>query len=398
MKASVGLITIVLLALPVTTEAQTTSVMDMLSKINQAVLKLEHSQFTFHDKVTKLVSDGDPSHTEHTTLCFLKKNPEDALMGYQFASFREDGYQQIYDGSQLFTVYDQTLQVTSKQNYSSNIKEQFEGFTGPTYLTNTNKFLQYFNQPSSAQHIRLLGLDYFLGEKCYRLANYNSPDSTRTSEVYYYVSAHSFLPLRTVTILTSVVGKTREKLIFDYSITDLKEAISKGNQFSREILSDYQLEKNYNPYKENAKHELLPVGSTAPNWKLPLITGNTLELSDLKGKVIIMDFWFKACAPCQKQMLALQGLHEKFNSDDVVIIGINTIDDPQKDRLDLFLKNRLITMPSVYKGNSIESFYKVYGSPALFIIDRQGVIIYTASGYSSTLIEEVSKVIVKQLK
>jgi peroxiredoxin len=123
-----------------------------------------------------------------------------------------------------------------------------------------------------------------------------------------------------------------------------------------------------------------------------------MELSDLKGKIVVMDFWFKACAPCQKQMVALQSVHEKFLSSEVVVVGINTIDDPKKDRLELFLKNRLISMPSVYKGNSLESLYKVYGSPALFVIDKHGVIIYTASGYSSTVANEVEQVITKHLK
>lgn len=351
-----------------------------------------------HDKLTKLVTDDDSSLTEHTTLCFFKKNPDDSLMGYQLAAFREDGYQQIYNGSYLFTVYDRTLEVMSKQEHASKIKEQLTGFTGPVYLTNTNRLLQYFNQPSTAQNIHLLGFDYFAGEKCYKLTIDNSRDPKRTSKVYYYVSTNSSLPLRTVSILTSTAGETKETLIFDYSITGIKKKLLEVNQFSREKLSDYRIEKRYNSSEEDTKDELLPVGSPAPNWKLPLISGNTMELTDLKGKIVIMDFWFKACAPCQKQMIALQALHEKFPSNEVVVVGINTIDDPKRDRLDLFLRNRLITMPSVYKGNLIESLYKVYGSPALFIINKQGIIVYTASGYSSTLINEVDQVITNQLK
>ena len=397
MKALLGLIIIGWLIVPTTTKAQTVNVIDILNKVNQAVLTLGQGQFTFHDRLSKRVTDDDSSRSEHTTRCFFQKAPSDSVMGYQLASFREDNYQQIYDGTNLFTVFDQTLEVTGKQAYSGRIKEQFEGFTGPTYLINTNRILQHFNQPSAAQHIHLLALDDFLGEKCYKLVIDNSRDSLRASKVYYYVSTNSFLPLRTVSILTSIVGRTKETLTFDYSITSIKKEPLAANQFTREKLSDYRIEKNYNPTEEEAKNELLPVGSSAPNWKLPLITGNTMELADLKGKIVIMDFWFKACAPCQKQMVALQAVHEKFRSSEVVVVGINTIDDPKRDRLELFLKNRLISMPSVYKGHSIESLYKVYGSPALFVIDKQGVIVYTASGYSSTLANEVEQIILKQL-
>ncbi|MBD2705893.1 TlpA family protein disulfide reductase [Spirosoma sp. BT702] len=129
-----------------------------------------------------------------------------------------------------------------------------------------------------------------------------------------------------------------------------------------------------------------------------MISGKTLSLEELKGKLVILDLWFKACAPCQKQMLSLQALHEKYSADKVMIVGVNTIDDPRKDRLALFLKNRLITMPSVYQGDSIQALYKVHGSPALFVIDKQGTIIYTASGYSPTLVEEVDQLLAKKLR
>ena len=397
-KTLVSLIVAVSLSFSITAKAQDISMIDLLKKVDHAVSKLDEYQFTLHDKYSKFVTDDDSSHNKHTTVCYFKKNSSDTLMGYQLASFREDGYQQIYDGSYLFTVYDKTLEVTPRQEYASKIKEQLEGYNPPTYIITTNGDLQRFNQPSTVQYIRLVGLDYSLGEKCYKLHVHNSQDPKSTSDVFYYVSANSFLPLKTVTTITSFIKSIKTTLIFDYSITNIKQSISEANPFSREKLSDYRVEKNYDPSEEDARNELLPISSIAPDWKLPLIAGNTLNLKDLKGKIVIMDFWFKACAPCQEQMISLQALHEKFPQSEVVFIGINTIDNPQRDRLELFLKNRHITMPSVYNGKTIESRYKVYGSPALFIIDKQGVIIYKAGGYSSTLANEVDQVVVKQLK
>jgi thiol-disulfide isomerase/thioredoxin len=123
------------------------------------------------------------------------------------------------------------------------------------------------------------------------------------------------------------------------------------------------------------------------------LSGSKLKLIDLKGKLIVLDFWYKACAPCQKQMISLQKLHDKFEKNSVMFIGVNTVDDPIKDKLELFLKNRNITMPCVYNGKSIESIYGVYGSPTLIIIDKEGKILFTVDGYSDTLLEDVSKVI-----
>lgn len=110
-----------------------------------------------------------------------------------------------------------------------------------------------------------------------------------------------------------------------------------------------------------------------------------------------MDFWYKACAPCQKQMIALQKLHDQFEKNKVVFIGVNTINEPEKDKLGLFLKNRNITMPNVYNGKTLESKYGVSASPALFIIDREGKVLFTLDGYSDTLLQDVSKVIRQHL-
>jgi len=80
------------------------------------------------------------------------------------------------------------------------------------------------------------------------------------------------------------------------------------------------------------------------------------------------------------------------------VIGVNTHDDPEKDKLELFLKNRLITTKSVYEGNSIAPLYNVYGSPSLFIIDKKGEIVFTKVGYTPSLLDEVEKVLNKQLE
>ncbi|MBO9681234.1 MAG: TlpA family protein disulfide reductase, partial [Flavisolibacter sp.] len=185
----------------------------------------------------------------------------------------------------------------------------------------------------------------------------------------------------------------KEIQTFDYWISDFKFTPVPKNQFSKEILSAYNREKLFDPSDDNNESQLLSVGVIAPDWELPLVSGSKLKLSDLKGTIIILDFWYKACAPCQKQMIALQKLHDKFEKDSVMFIGVNTIDDPKQDKLELFLKNRNITMPSVYNGKSIESLYGVHASPALIIIDKEGKILFTIDGHSDTLLEDVSNVI-----
>ena len=90
-------------------------------------------------------------------------------------------------------------------------------------------------------------------------------------------------------------------------------------------------------------------------------------------------------------MIDLQKLHDKFNKSKVVFVSVNTKDDPIKDKLALFMKNRALTMTTVYKGNLIEKLYHVYTSPALFVINQSGEITFTLDGYSDTLVKDINK-------
>jgi hypothetical protein len=96
-------------------------------------------------------------------------------------------------------------------------------------------------------------------------------------------------------------------------------------------------------------------------------------------------------------MIDLQQLHDKFDKRKVVFVGVNTTDDPIKDKLVLFLKNRALTMTSFYFVKQIEKLYNVYASPALFIINGSGKITFSQDGYSNTLIKDVTTEIEKLL-
>src|SRR5690606_28607259 len=163
-------------------------------------------------------------------------------------------------------------------------------------------------------------------------------------------------------------------------------------------LSEYVKVIKYTPELEQRPNTLLAVGEKAPSWELSNSDGTKINLNDFKGKITIMDFWYKACGPCNKQMVKLQELHDKYSEDKVKFIGINTIDDPIEDKVDLFLKNRNITMETVFNGKTIENDYQVTASPALFVINQNGIIVHNIDGYSSNIVAQLSKVIENHLK
>src|SRR5690606_15334260 len=63
-----------------------------------------------------------------------------------------------------------------------------------------------------------------------------------------------------------------------------------------------------------------------PFNELVLNNGDTINLSELKGKVVLLDFWYRGCLPCIKAIPELNELQKEFE-DDLVVIGVNDVDD-----------------------------------------------------------------------
>jgi len=105
-------------------------------------------------------------------------------------------------------------------------------------------------------------------------------------------------------------------------------------------------------------------------------TEGKLNLNDLKGKVVLLTFWFPGCGPCRGEFPHFQAVIDKFKGQDVVYVGINVL--PQQDPYVLpFMQN---TKYSFIPLRGTEAFaeknYKVRGEPENFLIDKDGKIIF----------------------
>ena len=152
--------------------------------------------------------------------------------------------------------------------------------------------------------------------------------------------------------------------------------------------------KDYEPYEEP---EPLAEGTPAPDWALPTLAGDTVRLADLRGKVVLLDFFYKHCAPCCAALPFLQSLHEKYKDRGVVLLGIDPIDDPVKDEMADFLAKRSVTYTVLFSDRELSSTYHIVGYPKLFFIDRDGKIAKVQSGYHPTLEESIEEQLQKML-
>lgn len=104
--------------------------------------------------------------------------------------------------------------------------------------------------------------------------------------------------------------------------------------------------------------------------------GTPLTLSDFRGKVTVVNFWYSSCAPCRAEAPILQSLYKKYQDQGVAFIGINTAD--QADTAISFEKAHQVSYPSVLDVDSGTARLAFHGAvsastvPVTFVLDSRG--------------------------
>lgn len=122
-------------------------------------------------------------------------------------------------------------------------------------------------------------------------------------------------------------------------------------------------------------------GKPAPDFTLPVLTGgdpgNRLGLEQLRGKVVVLDFWASWCAPCRTQAPIIEQVRKGYG-DEVAVVGINTA-DPNEEAARAFVASTGLTYPNVRDDGTVAIQYGATSLPTLVVIDPAGNIVTLAS-------------------
>ena len=123
------------------------------------------------------------------------------------------------------------------------------------------------------------------------------------------------------------------------------------------------------------------IGQNAPEFTAPDLQGTTYTLSKLRGKVVVLNFWFAGCSPCRQEMPELNELVKKYGNQNIQFIGF-TMD--QTDMAKKFLSKTKFDYHTIPNSSKIANAYKVEAFPTNVVIDKTGKIVYGVTGYDPT--------------
>lgn len=123
-----------------------------------------------------------------------------------------------------------------------------------------------------------------------------------------------------------------------------------------------------------------PVATAAPDFKLPARDGGELRLSELKGQVVMINFWATWCGPCRQEMPLLEQLQAKYEPLGFTLVGVNV--EPDSAAAAKWLANVPVSFPILFDTeNSVAERFGVEGMPSSVFVDREGRVRHVHRGY-----------------
>jgi peroxiredoxin len=132
------------------------------------------------------------------------------------------------------------------------------------------------------------------------------------------------------------------------------------------------------------------------SFSAPDLTGRVFNLKDLEGKVVVLNFWFVACAPCVKEIPELNQLVDRYGKrDDIVFLAL-ALDE--KAEIEKMIEKNIFNYHIIPSAKEIvQKNYKVAMFPTHVVINKDGKVVFHTSGYNPTTISAIEKNIKLQL-
>ncbi|HEK21023.1 TlpA family protein disulfide reductase [Mucilaginibacter rubeus] len=172
----------------------------------------------------------------------------------------------------------------------------------------------------------------------------------------------------------------------DYQTTNKKKKGFYARIAALLLLSTGALNSSAEPYYSNTNKVPVPTSATyysivsdTPSLTLEDKRSKKLNLTDLKGKVVVINFWAPWCAPCREEMPGLDKLYRRLKSDPNLVFVTVDMDRNLKKSLAFMSSNRL-TLPVYVAASQIPADFIGDAIPTTVILDQSGKIVFKQEG------------------
>jgi len=160
----------------------------------------------------------------------------------------------------------------------------------------------------------------------------------------------------------------------------------------------------YNGFSQDKTDDIMATSLVKENQKAPdffftTVDGKTIHLSDYKGKIILINFFATWCGPCMKEMPFIQkNLWDKLK-DNPKFVLLSFGRNHSQEEIDKFIETKKFTFP-IYadKDKYVYNNFATKYIPRNYLIDENGVIVYSSSGYNEKEFEKLIDIINRLLK
>lgn len=366
----------------------------------------------FYDMEMKVTFGGNNDTTWDIGYKFyFNKLKNDSLYPIAFNSerFHKGFYyidNRLYTGKELVTYskIDSMAKIMSKARWINDLmdlrRNDIITFYGP-FINADCKPLPIARDYSDGRHLfKFIAIESLNNYNCYhiQMAEYPMHDSTQKSYTIenkydYWINTKDMIPVKYSESSKGIEYGDTSRCFSSYTLK--KYDLNNAHNLMPLQLSAIPAYCNLQDYVAPKIAELLK-DTSAPGWTLKTLDSKNISLSDFKGQLVIIDFFYKDCPPCRKAIPILQSLHEKYKSMGLNVIGIDPIDE-ENSTLKSFISKAGITYQVLLDKNNVNIDYHVSGYPTLYLIDKKGNVMYAESGFNGSFASKLEELIKSNL-
>jgi len=366
---------------------------DYLQRVSEKLSNISTASYT--SELT-FIEEGKVVYTTkgHYLLDFKDDNPNKI----KFYS-KSDEDEMLYNGFEFYNALNEEKIITSTKfndpdilNSRFHLSLHYLKNALPNILESSSVTIQR-DRDTIINSEPLLIFRISIDKSSIHFSNYMLEEGDKDSEYFLYVNKKDDLPYKIITPNGSgkTVNRTFENIVLAVKID---KSLWTAKHFPKEF--ERMTEDEY--YGNRRKKIMSHKGKYIANLELPNIIDNSkVNLSELKGNVVLIDFWFKGCQPCIEAIPGLNNIATIFANKEFRLYGIEYLEKYNQEALTKYVEKNKTKYPNLYKGKEFAANYDIDKGPTFLIIDKKGKIVHIKRGYSEEGMEEIAAIIEKYI-